>query len=398
MRRLSRLLSRTSSSSQGPLHGDFAVETQKDIGLQLFDLPIEILLTVESYLQYENSLALSLTCKRLYDLFFVRPNGQHCGRDLHFLRLLERDTPSQIACPIHERLYDWNKQKSKRFSCPQCTSSKRSSSGSLVVCNKGCRSSFYGIFEAERRLILRHALLGPQYGINTRILDHVCKKSFSKRANEVRPRIVDGSLMLWRIHHYDARIDMKLPEAVSADLINEAICVHDSERGFCAILFACVDHVWRHRQSTSSKVWVCPILFKCSQCSTDARVYIERISADRIVIRYDVYQDLGSLEQLTVSQRQVLGAKDDWRQLSLSNSEKIQRFEEDLEARFYGEDRQDSQHKVKDVAFLSHWSYSQHYPGRSESIVRFRFGQVLQVDPRLRYSDLPFEVVDGTTT
>lgn len=276
MRRLSRLLSRSSVTRE-----ERPSTAATILGSPLLDLPTEILISIEAFLPYENAVAFSLTCRSLYELFFKlhKPSPKHHGGEAHLLRLVEKDLPNQLSCPVHERLYSWRKVKSRHYHCPLCTGNNRFFTASLVICNKGCRSSFYGIFEPERRLILRHDLLGPEFRISRRILDHVCKKSLSKRANEVTPKIVNGSLMVWRIHHYTARIDFRTWADLGLEHIDEAICVH-SEAGLQALLCVAIGHARNRREAMMSTIasriqavstghWQCPTLFKCQTCAED---------------------------------------------------------------------------------------------------------------------------------
>lgn len=403
MRRLSRLLSRSSATEVEP---EILQSNTTSGGSPILDLPIEILLNIELYLQYENALAFSLTCKKAYDVFFKRhkPSGKHNGREFLFLRLLEREMPEYVSCSIHERLYAWAKQKPKHYQCPMCISNKRIFNGSFVVCNKSCKSSFYGIFESERRLMLRHAVLGSNFGISTRALDHVCKKSLAKRANEVTPKIVNQSLLVWRTHYYTAKTDFKDWHTIGIDQFDEAVCVH-SETGLRALLCAAILHAKQNSanmtvNSTSKALrpipdsWMCPILFKCNQCCTDVRLSMDRVSTNEVIVRFDVYQDLGGLQELTLAQRQVLGAKFDWRSQQLEYPEKLQRLCEDLEKRYHSKDLEDEFTSApgvsipKDAYFLNQWTYNiQRPPFDLENPVNFHH------DPMI-----PQEVWRGTNT
>ena len=373
MHRLSRLLSRSSIAQKQTVQSTGIVFHNK-----LLNLPLEILIAIEALLLYENAVAFSLTCKAFYELFFKlhKPSSKHHGREAHLLRLIEKDLPNHLSCPVHQRLYIWQKVRSRHFQCPLCTSNHRLLTGSFVICNKGCKSAFYGVFEPERRLMLRHGLLGPEFGISRRSLDHVCKRSLSKRANEVAPKIVKGSLMVWRTHHYTARIDSRTWADFGLEHFDEAICVH-SEVGLQALLCAAIQHAKNPGELTMARSasvtqavlqrrWQCPTMFKCQKCATDVRVRMDQTSAHEVIVRFDVYQDLGGLDELTLAQRQVLGAKLDWRQQELTTEERAQRREEDLERRYHGEE--EPKHNESDVwsaprpkhtMFLNQWTYSQ---------------------------------------
>ncbi|KAK5951503.1 hypothetical protein OHC33_007559 [Knufia fluminis] len=342
MRRISRLLTKSSASAEAKCEDKHprALPVQDCL---LWGLPTEILIAIEAFLPYENAVAFSLTCRILYDLFFKlhKPSPKHHGREAHLLRLIERDLSSQLSCPVHERLYSWRKAKSRHYQCPSCTSKNRPSTGSLVICNKGCKPSFYGIFEPERRLMIRHGILGPEFGISRRTLDHVCKKSFSKRANEIRPKLVNGALMIWRTHHYTVRIDFQTWAELELEHVDEAICVH-SKMGFQALVCAATEHARKQSEiatmqfasgprAVHTEHWQCPTLFKCQYCSTDIKVRMDQVSGCEVVVRFDVYQHLGGLNELTISQRQVLGGKHE-----LTDEEKVERQIEDLEQRYHG--------------------------------------------------------------
>lgn len=349
----------------------------------LLNLPVEILLSIESYLLYQHAISLSLTCKKAYNLFFQRnrSTGRRHGREKHLLRLLERDYQSLLTCPIHEILYAWRKQKGKRYQCP-----RRCGVGdSMVICNKGCRVGFQGIFDAERRLMIRHSFLGPEYGISMRSLDHVCKRSKSKMANEVTPKVTGKSLMVWRTHNYTTRIDFVLWDDIAIDHdFNEAICVH-SERHLRALVVACVVHARRRRKwllkaSTPSRSylnelisWQCPTLFKCPQCATDVRLSMTQVSAGQINIRFDVFQDLGGLEQMSLARYQVLGTRLGMTAQNLDRREKITRLTENLERRYFGQ-RETAERYCQGVpwntAILGQWWYNFAYSSENPMLFR----------------------------
>lgn len=359
MRRLTRLLSKTPSvTSEKQLSSSISRN-----GFHLLDLPEELLLQIESWLPYENALAFSLTCKYVYSLFFKRrkPNAKHRGREAQFLQLLERDSPHLLACPIHEFLYTWNKQRTRQYSCPRCVARHREPPGSYVVCNKGCRRAFYGIFEPERRLILRHALLGPEYGVSARNLNHVCKASFSKKANEITPKVVNGRLMVWRTHYYSFRVTDDPISESPIQAFDEAICVH-SELGLRAVIFAAFLHAKAQDASaTEPAFWQCQTRFKCSHCSTDMRLRYTRPSPMLMEVMVDAIQDLGGLDELAVAQRQVLGLKYNWRVRRLEDQDKVQRLCEDLEEAYFGNRPEEATARVDaipdDVAFITQWSF-----------------------------------------
>lgn len=350
---------------------EVVVEKPLPYASPLLDLPIEILLLVESYLAYEHAISFSLTCKQAYNLFFQRnrPLRRRCSRDKHLLFLLERDHPGLLTCPVHEILYNWRKQRGKRYQCP-----RRCGVGdSMVVCNKGCRVGFYGIFDAERRLMIRHSFLGPEYGISMRTLNHVCKRGKSKIPNEVSAKRAGKSLMVWRTHHYTARIDFNTWKELGLDQdFNESICVH-SDRDLRALVVACILHArkrrkWLIKASTPQRnylnhltSWQSLLLFKCAQCSTDVRLGMNQISASQIDIQFDVFQDLGGLDQMSLARYQVLGTRHGLTSQRLGRRDKSERLCENLEKRYFGED--ETAEKYCDgipwnTAFLGQWWYN----------------------------------------
>ncbi|KAJ9652419.1 hypothetical protein H2198_008340 [Neophaeococcomyces mojaviensis] len=388
-------------------------------GLKLLDLPLEIILAIEFYLAYENAIAFSLTCKYTYDLIFHqhKPTPKHHGREAQLLRLIERDLPAYLSCPIHERLYAWAPQKPKHYHCPLCISSRRTAwSDSLVICNKSCKSSFYGIFEPERRLMLRHTLLDTQYGISSRLLDHVCKKSHSKRANQVTPKIINDNLMLWRTHHVTARIDFKAWEDVSAFInnFNEAICLH-SEIYLRPLLFTAIRYAKQRRdamidstvpktqpRAPTDKHWTCPVLFKCHMCATDFRLRMDQVSANEIIVQFDAYQDLGGLGELSIAQRQIFGVRHEGRHVVLKDSLKRERLVENLEDKYHRNEHDRAEDVANQridcattpapipryAAFLNHWIYYLRKQG--EDRVKYFLDDMIPAEFQDEYSSIPF--------
>lgn len=367
----------------------------------LLDLPTEILLFIESYLAYENAISLSLTCKQAYNLFFHRnrPLRRRHNRDKHFLFLLERDYPALLTCPVHEILYRWQKQRGKRYRCPLGCGT----GDSMVVCNRGCRAGFHGIFDAERRLMIRHTFLGPEYGISMEFLRHVCKRGRSKIANEVTPRRAGDSLMVWRTNHFSARIDFDAWKDLELERgFNELICVHSS-RGVLALIVASILQArkrwrWLVKNSTPQRKcvndltsWQCPLLFKCPQCATDLRLNIDQTSPTQIDIRFDVFQDLGGLDQMSLARYQVLGTRFGLTSQSLGRRDKRERLRENLERRYFG------QSEVADrytdgipwhTAFLGQWWYN--FTHSEYNLVLFRPDEDIPLPIKWAYKKMPF--------
>lgn len=369
MRRLSRIFSKSSVKS---IDGaDLKRTTTITRRCPLFDLPIEILLVIESYLFYENAISLSLTCKQAYSLFFHRnkPLRRRHNRDKHFLFLLERDYPRLLTCPVHEFLYDWQKQRGKRYRCPR----KCGVGDSMVVCNRGCRVGFHGIFDAERRLMIRHSFLGPEYGISMKSLNHVCKRGRSQVANEVTPRRAGNSLMIWRTSHFSTRIDFDSWKDLELERgFDELVCVH-STRYLLALVAASIHKARRRRKwlikaSTSQRnylnhltSWQCLLLFKCAQCATDIRLNIDQLSPNQIDVQFDIFQDLGGLNQMDLARYQVLGTRFGITSQNLGRRDKRERLRDNLERRYFGES--EVAERCCDgipwhTAFLGQWWYN----------------------------------------
>jgi len=92
---------------------------------------------------------------------------------------------------------------------------------------------------------------------------------------------------------------------------------------------------------------------------------MDQVSANEVIVRFDVYQNLGGLNELTLAQRQVLGAKHDWRQQDLTSEEKLERQREDLEQIYHGGENTlptDIEGSClafpKHIAFVNQWTYS----------------------------------------
>lgn len=300
---------------------------------------------------YENAIALSLTCQKLYNMLFMlhKPTPRHNGREIHFLRLLERDFPNKMACPIHERLYDWQKQKDNLYSCPSCHKHRSILNRYAIICNKGCKHNGVGISESERRLILRSAILGPEHGLPMSLFEHICSVKTHGKADTVVPKLVNGSLMLVRSHHFYVQDifhwDVSHWDNSHMLTAKEAICEH-SHKNLTALLALAVEHAVQKRSiakiATDWPCWIYPPLIKCNVCATDVRLRMELVGQNSLVVRTDAYQDLGGLQDTSISQRQVVSAVYDRRTRDLTLQEKAARFAENLELRFHDPDAEKS--------------------------------------------------------
>lgn len=366
---------------------------------RLLDLPTEVLLIIVSQLKYENGIALSLTCHRLYKLLFktYKPTPKHNGREARVLVLLERDLPDMLSCPTHERLYKWRGHS--RHLCPLCTNAKRSH-GSLVVCYNNCKEGFQELFEPERRLILRHALLGPNYGVPKSMFLHRCGRSHFQSMDEARLKIVGDSLMLWRTQHWPVKLELYPDLPGLQDFQQTMEKCHAMP--LSPIWSAAVHHAMQNSKrlfSTPEEAaptyrWTCPILFKCSCCSTDVKVCVEQFVLGQVVIRFDLYQDLGHLNELTTAQRIVFGVKNNWPTQWPSESGIAERFKESLELKYHGVDTTALDLMAVDytATFLHEWMYSG-FSGtkEAENIVQFWPDPLLdEIHPRPKFDNIPF--------
>lgn len=179
--------------------------------------------------------------------------------------------------------------------------------------------------------------------------------------------------MVWRTHNFTTRIDFILWDDIAIDQdFNEAICVH-SERNLRALVVACIVHAKRRRtyllKVSSPKrnylndpiSWQCPMLFKCAQCATDIRLRMDQTSAGQINIRFDVFQDLGGLDQMSVARYQVLGTRLGTTAQHLDRRDKLTRLTENLEKRYFGESEVAEKYCQGipwDTAVLGQWWYN----------------------------------------
>jgi F-box-like len=274
----------------------------------LVQLPVELLLLILTSLPPESVVAVSLTCKDFFHLIPVGGGvvaGKNAALDKQrLLLLLERDLPDYLLCYTCNKLYRWKRDRiavsSYRYTCP---GRNRDSSHSYFASLCGGCLNGSSLHRETRDLILRAHLRGPDYGLPISYITHECvvRQCYNDLQTPIsvklRPKIVSGSLMLWRTEEIPVNLSISLTEQLHA--LRACGCHHVSfplpAIGQCAIRHVLDES--NHEAFFSNPPtggWNCQKLFKCSFCATDLRIDVIIASRKELTIRVATWQDLGS--------------------------------------------------------------------------------------------------------
>lgn len=155
---------------------NYAIERTKEP--PLWQLPLEVILHILSFLPCESTIALSISCKPLYNRLFPLVKDGLCNADTKykFLRLLERDLQPYILCGSWWKLYKWDTAQRcawNRWLCPK--HSRRTHPGATRLCT-GHR--FYRLEIQLRDLVLRAYEHGAGWGLPLSVLQQSCRERF----------------------------------------------------------------------------------------------------------------------------------------------------------------------------------------------------------------------------
>lgn len=407
-------------------------------------LPPELIICITDFLTSASIACLGLTCDRLYAL-----TREHCHINLkarperfEFLNCIARDLPEYIPCHgwSKAKLYRWRHQRNSYYHCDHCfgnaqhrckyrrrgSNCPNEASGLpvLALCAGNLhRESPSGgwVTFGLRQLILRHELLGQEYGVPISTLDHSC---FPPVANvrsvawvKTWPKIVrNGNLMVhktviyksgslfinekddggpvcnhtssetktlveWGFNYFRIKYFLKKELSLDFEVTPEMKLLMQRTEENDALHEMCKypDNRW-HR---------CSILLKCEYCSTDTRFYIRKIrhykhKDSEFELRFEVYHDLGGLYQpMTIPQRQLIEVASRLPKVQMkypSLLELHERIAQDLEKQYHApaplnirgtaihameqaarRDPETILHTTlpKNVCFFSHWSQTE---------------------------------------
>ena len=314
----------------------------------LLSLPTELLLQILEFLSTLDATCLSLTCRELYLLInqhrIIQPSAP--WERMRLLRRFEQDLAQYILCYKCEKLYLWRKWSNDRrrwrfsLSFPFIRSITRprlehcKSSSWIYLCDKNHHrktSERCGLCPTFRRLILRHELLGPDFGIPMSTLTHSCKAKAVKGTPDssitIEPKIVRrigltalmSNPMIRKTTQVTFREKLRLGEIyryqpVIAWDLSKIVCQHvgvallnlsqhaarflkqsrhdscDQELGMDkdVLSFKAPFNTWY--QGTK--------LLKCHICSTDFRIYTRASNEKIFEVKFDVFQDFGCLHDM----------------------------------------------------------------------------------------------------
>lgn len=330
---------------------------------RLEQLPPELIIYITDLLPSSSTACLGLTCHTLYHLIgqkYKAGSDTHLER-LEFLSCISRDLPEYIPCRgwLKPKLYHWRRQANDYYHCDHCFKSVnyrikylRSKFGRpvdtsgipmFVFCgetlhtNRAYRSWVtFGL----RTLVLRHELLGVEYGVPMRTLEYACSHRSTRGISDLKikalPKITwNGNLMIHKTVTFSSKLSESPPEGL--------VCSHTLSELSVLLKWAsdCIDF----KRFTSErpknnppdsmadlrtdeeireieeyyKMCTYPddkwhrylMLLKCEYCATDARFFVRKLSDAQektwYKFRFEVYHDFGSLYQpMTTPQRQLI--------------------------------------------------------------------------------------------
>lgn len=337
---------------------------------KLENVPPELIIYITDFLTASSIACLGLTCRQLYTLTrerrHVDPNAR--TERFEFLNCIARDLPEYIPCHgwSKAKLYKWRHQLNNYYHCDHCFGNAQhrckyrrcglngleevSGFPILASCagnlHRGATTGGWITF-GLRQLVLRHELLGSEYGVPLSTLDHSCFPPVAnlKRVAWVKtwPKMVrNGNLMIhktviyksgslfkdewddggpvcnhassetktlveWGFHYFRIKYFLKRELSPSLKVNPQMLTFTERTEENNALHEMCKypDNKW-HR---------CSILLKCEYCATDTRFYIRKTrhhkdkdkDGGEYELRFEVYHDLGSLYQpMTIPQRQLI--------------------------------------------------------------------------------------------
>lgn len=346
-------------------------------------LPVEILELIVSNLEYDFGLAFSLTCKYTYNTFFHSIQSStpyHPRNSPKLLRLLDRDTTEYLLCQYHYKFYAWRCQVKNEYRCPDCQEPPYSTT-SIALCGQRCKVPASRYVNNETcRLLLRYASHGSSSGVPPSKYNHLCP-TVGGGNNQVEIKVVDQKLMIRR----KLRV-MVTKKNLLLDKNSLSLCLHGTP-GYHGIALAATEHISTARRDVSSKPtqWSCPLLFKCKDCATDMKLNIIQSTRKTAAIGFDVYHDLGGVDERTIAQSQVLYAMSQIQ--ALRTTMQTRRLREDLSRQFhtlteYKTAIEDTQERT----FIDQWDTSVKHDRWA-----CNFDDATKVMPIwVRYSKLPF--------
>ncbi|KAK7528470.1 uncharacterized protein IWZ02DRAFT_11898 [Phyllosticta citriasiana] len=156
------------------------------VKMQLFDLPVELILDIADYLPPYRKACLALTCGRARDIFKKRIGELSRRQRQQFLLVLQKELPAKIICQHHLRLVNFCRDPRVDPSHPR--SIMQLSTAFLFTlerCNiTACvpvpsinAPKFLLSYEHIQRVMLRHHY-GPGYGKSLYSLSHDSQISF----------------------------------------------------------------------------------------------------------------------------------------------------------------------------------------------------------------------------
>ena len=373
----------------------------------LLSLPTELLLQIFELLSTPDATCLGLTCREIYLLIskhrILQPPTS--WERMRLLHRFEQDLAKYVLCYQCEKLYLWrNRSNDQRRwgippSLPFIHSATRprleycESSDKIYLCGKIHHrndSERCTLYPALRRLILRHELLGPNFGIPMSTLAHSCRTKAGGGtpgiSTTIEPKIVRSfgstalmsNLMIRKATQIAFRENLRPRKiytyqpvtawdpstivcqhigAVLPDLTQHAARFlkqprHDSsDHGFGEIN----ESLGMDRNTVSFKApfntwYQCTKLLKCHLCATDFRIHARASNEKIFEVKFDVFQDFGFLpdmhQALPLQQARLFDGRrtpqDTYN--GITNAMVVDRLNPDLE-KMYNE--QEPLHKVR---------------------------------------------------
>jgi hypothetical protein len=261
----------------------------------LCELPTEVLNGILEYLPPESSAVLALVNKKFHHQLrrFIHPAAiYNPPTKLNFLRLLERDSPHLLLCPVCPILYLWRHTYS--YQCPRRWT-PHSPHRDQACYGMGLCTTHQGyvghVYIEVRDLLLRHAELGPEYGLPLDFLEHTCngREEHPAFTRSITPKIVNGRLFV--MHKSDQLIDLD-DQGVEKQIkkLLPGPCLHTDIR---PVAYCAVSHLLRGESQSDKR---CAGTVKCHRCATDAQVSATFDSPEVIRLHVDVWHDLGARE------------------------------------------------------------------------------------------------------
>ncbi|KAI1324992.1 hypothetical protein F5Y16DRAFT_423415 [Xylariaceae sp. FL0255] len=285
----------------------------KGFQLLLLKLPNELLFQISDHLPISDTVALALTCKRLFNMFRVEVASiqKDLSQKRILLERLEKDIPGLVYCPFLFELRDFKPTNAKG----NYLIHREKVRGVVFNRDRGRRRGWILSWEAIR-LARNYRLYGPEHGIPLSCLFQETSKTEMLSNYETYEA-------LWKVTAESSKQELKwvgedlylsYTQVVHFDMIKRmrkasTKLFEDSEETYCLEIGAACNHhsleennefeFWREYAAERDRASMWSVKAEeftksCTICETDRTGWIRhKDESDGFIVTYKTYHNLG---------------------------------------------------------------------------------------------------------